>query len=95
MLSDGTNASTERKALSKTAAPAAAQTEKPVTGVVVIEADGGAVNIRYGNGTKYAVITTVKDGTVLDWVATADNGWHAVVVGTQVGWVSGKYSRKI
>ena len=24
--------------------------------------------------------------------ATAANGWHAVIVGSQVGWVSGKYS---
>ncbi len=94
VLSDGANADAERKALSKVAPPVESMTETPTTGVVVIEADGGAVNVRSGNGTKYAIITTVKDGTVFDWVATADNGWHAVVVGTQVGWVSGKYGRR-
>lgn len=65
------------------------------TGIkVVIEAeDGGKVNIRCGNGTDYKRITTVAVGTVFDYVATAANGWNAVVVGSQVGWVSGKYSR--
>jgi len=28
----------------------------------------------------------------LEWVATAENGWHAVVVNARVGWASGKYS---
>ena len=32
------------------------------------------------------------DGTVFEPVATAANGWHAVKVGSQIGWVSGKYS---
>jgi len=30
--------------------------------------------------------------TRFDFLATAANGWHAVKVGSQVGWVSGKYS---
>lgn len=38
---------------------------------------------------------SVKDGTELEWIATAQNGWHAVKVGSQVGWVSGKYSEII
>lgn len=33
------------------------------------------------------------DGTVFEHVATAANGWHAVKVGSQIGWVSGKYSK--
>ena len=28
----------------------------------------------------------------LEWIATAQNGWHAVKIGSQVGWVSGEYS---
>ena len=59
---------------------------------VKIVCSGGTVNIRVGNGTDYARITAVKDGTVFEHVATAANGWHAVKVGSQVGWVSGKYS---
>lgn len=40
-----------------------------------------------------ARITAVESGTVLPYVATADNGWHAVIVADRVGWVSGKYSK--
>ena len=32
-------------------------------------------------------------GTELEYVAKAENGWTAVVVNGQVGWVSGQYSR--
>ncbi len=38
-------------------------------------------------------ITAVENGTILSYVATAANGWHAIVVGDKVGWVSGEYSR--
>ena len=60
---------------------------------VKIVCDNGTVNIRVGNGTDYARITAVKDGTEFELIATADNGWHAVIVGSQVGWVSGKYCK--
>ncbi len=60
---------------------------------VVITCDSSTVNIRVGNGTDYARITAVPDRTELPYVATAENGWHAIVVGSQVGWVSGRYSR--
>ena len=46
-----------------------------------------------GNGTEYSRITSVPDGTECEWIATAQNGWHAVKIGSQVGWVSGKYSK--
>ena len=59
---------------------------------VKIVCNNGTVNIRVGNGTDYARFTAVPDGTVFEHVATAQNGWHAVKVGGQVGWVSGKYS---
>ena len=55
----------------------------------------GSVNIREGNDTKYGRITSVKDGTAFEWIATAENGWHAIVVNAQIGWVSGKYSKTI
>ena len=71
---------------------------EPVTGQnatqVTIRSSGGKVNIRTGNGTSYSRITAVAPGTVLEYVATAVNGWHAVKVGGQVGWVSGEYSEK-
>ena len=57
---------------------------------VRIVCGSGSVNIRVGNDTKYGRITSVKDGTTFEWVATAENGWHAIVVNAQIGWVSGK-----
>ena len=59
---------------------------------VRIVCGSGSVNIRAGNGTQYDRITAVQNGASLEWVATAENGWHAVVVNARVGWVSGKYS---
>ena len=63
------------------------------TGRVIIVSDSGKVNIRKGNGTKYSRITQVAAGASFEHVATAANGWHAVIVSGQVGWVSGEYSR--
>ena len=40
-------------------------------------------------------ITAVPDGIIFEHIATAANGWHAVIVGSRVGWVSGKYSEII
>ena len=52
----------------------------------MISCVSGTVNIRTGNGTQYSRITAAKNGDTFEWVATAENGWHA-------GWVSGKYSK--
>ena len=62
---------------------------------VRIVCHGGTVNIRVGNGTQYDRITAAKDGASFEWVATAGDGWHAVVVNARVGWVSGKYSELV
>ena len=59
---------------------------------MTIRSSGGKVNIRTGNGTSYSRITAVVNGTELEYVATALNGWQAVKIGSQVGWVSGEYS---
>ena len=70
--------------------------EQPVAGQttirVLIKSSGGKVNIRTGNGTSYSRITAVAPGTTLEYVASAFNGWQAVKIGSQVGWVSGEYS---
>lgn len=68
-------------------------TDTPTTRRVRIVCDSGSVNIRVGNGTQYDRITAVPNGASLEWVATAGNGWHAVVVNARVGWVSGKYGK--
>lgn len=62
---------------------------------VVITSEGGKVNIRVGNGTNYGRITSVAPGTTFHYVATALNGWHAIEVGSKIGWVSGNFSRVI
>ena len=60
---------------------------------VVIVSEGGKVNIRAGNGTQYARLSSVAPDTTFEHIATAANGWHAVAFGNQVGWVSGSFSR--
>ena len=63
--------------------------------VEIVAKNGSTVNIRVGNSTAYARITAVAPGTKLPYIATAINGWMAVVVGAQIGWVSGKYARQV
>ena len=82
-----------------TGSPVAKETaEAPVlTGptVEIVTKNGGTVNVRVGNGTEYEIIREAQTGEVLEYIATAQNGWNAVKVGTQVGWVSGEYSKVI
>lgn len=68
---------------------------KPVGTTLVIVSEGGKVNVRVGNDTSFARISSVAPGATFEYVATAANGWHAVVIGAQIGWVSSKYSRII
>ena len=72
-----------------------AEPEEPKPLGVTVAITGGSVYVRVGNGTNYRIITTVKAGMTFDHVATARNGWNAIVINGQVGWVSGKYSRQI
>ena len=65
---------------------------EPAQKTVVISAANGNINIRFGNGTNYARITSVPSGTKLPFVASAENGWYAVIVNGKVGWVSGEYA---
>ena len=66
---------------------------EPVVSVRQVEVTGLNVNVRKGNGTQYARIVILPCGTKLEYVATAENGWHAVVVNDQVGWISGNFSK--
>ena len=80
-----------------TGSPVAKETveDSVLTGptVEIVTKNGGTVNVRVGNGTEYESIKEVETGEVLEYIATAANGWNAVKVGTQVGWVSREYSR--
>ncbi len=60
--------------------------------ITVVSADGNPVTIRNGNGSGFERVTEVSPGTRLQYIASAVNGWHAVLVGSQVGWISGKNS---
>lgn len=73
-------------------APAEVPAAKPSVQMVQIVSKGGNVNIRTGNGTEYGRLTSVRPGKSYPYVATAVNGWHAIRVNGQIGWVSGEYS---
>ena len=73
-------------------ADAPVEPEEPKPLGVTVAITGGSVYVRVGNGTNYRAITTVKAGMTFDHIATAHNGWNAIVINGQVGWVSGKYS---
>lgn len=60
---------------------------------VIIVCTSGTVNIRKGNSTAFSRITAVKNGTVFAYIATAANGWHAVLLENEIGWVSGNFSK--
>ena len=42
-------------------------------------------NVPVMNGTRYTLITSVSACASFPFVATADTGWQAIVVGGQVG----------
>ena len=67
----------------------------PVGTTVVIVSEGGTVNVRCGNGTEYERLSAVAPSSTFPLVATAQNGWHAIVIGSRVGWVSGKLAKII
>ena len=51
------------------------------------------VNLRCGNGKEYGAVLQAKNrGQKYKWVATADNGWFAVVVQNRVLWISPEFS---
>ena len=91
---DGIYGSNTHKSL--TAALEALKEPKPVlTTIVILSTEDGSVNVRAGNGTQYAILRSAKAGDTFNYVATASNGWNAIEVDAQVGWVSGRYSKII
>ena len=91
---DGVYGSNTHKSL--LAALEASKEPKPVlTTVVILSTEDGSVNVRAGNGTQYAILRSAKAGDTFNYVATASNGWNAVEIDGQVGWVSGRYSKII
>lgn len=54
-----------------------------------------SVNTSPWQWAQFDHVTSRVLGTKMEYVATAENGWNAVVIGNQVGWVSGNYSKVI
>lgn len=51
------------------------------------------VVVRSGNSTAYSPVTRITAaGTKYPWIATAENGWHAIQIINQVLWVSGDFT---
>ena len=69
--------------------------EAPATKKVVIVSSVDEVSIRAGNDESYSQIGIANDGNDYEWVATAENGWHAIALENQVGWVSGEVCKII
>jgi len=60
-----------------------------------VHVTGGVINVRSGAGLQYDAVTVARRGAQLEWVATADNGWHAVSADGLCGWVSPRYTEVI
>ena len=67
------------------------QETKPTMKKVVITKD--RVNLRAGNGKNFTSISQVNKNAMYEWVATAENGWHAIKLPNRVVWVSGEFSK--
>lgn len=62
-------------------------------GVKVITITAKSVNARVGDSTKYDSVGHLAKDAVLEYVATAPNGWHAGRYKNRIVWVSNKYSK--
>jgi N-acetylmuramoyl-L-alanine amidase len=62
------------------------------SGTVTVSGTGGSsLNCRSGAGTGYGVVTSVREGTVLNVRGAAENGWQPVVCNGANAWVSTMY----
>ena len=65
--------------------------EQHMSKTVVITAD--RVNLRAGNDKEFAAVAKANKNATYEWVATAENGWHAIKLKDRVAWVSGEFSQ--
>ena len=90
---DGDYGEQSHAALMGMVADADPDTDPPEVQPKQLQVTGGRVNIRSGPGTQYRILTIVRRGTQLAYTAQADNGWYAVQIGGENGWISGKYAQ--
>lgn len=63
----------------------------PLPRLTIVSAQ--SADVRAGNAPDFALLTFAPPGASFDCIATAANGWHAVSIGGQVGWISGELAR--
>lgn len=79
----------------------AAKTNPENSGEKYVQTTARNVNMRAGNGLDYDILTQIHlADEKFKWVATAQNGWHAVVIPrtkqkSMIAWVSPDYSKII
>lgn len=57
--------------------------------------DCKSCNVRKGPGTEYGILHTLAAGTIVDVIATADNGWRRILLPDGCyGYVSGWFAKK-
>lgn len=75
------------------APPAEDEPQEPVSNdIKLVTVIGNSVNVRAGNSTAYKVLTVVRKGQKLNSIGASYNGWYAVEVSGEIGWISGKYA---
>ena len=67
-------------------------TSQPSTSTTKATVTATSLNVRSGAGTSYSVITKLSNGTVVDVLESASNGWKKIKTSNgTIGWVSGSY----
>ena len=56
-----------------------------------VDTEGGTLRVRDQSGTHGQVLATLEDGTRVDVLSTAENGWYQISFGDLVGYVSSDY----
>lgn len=90
---DGEYGEISHRALMDMLADLSPEEEQTQQAQKTLRVTGGRVNIRSGAGTQYRILAVVPKDTLLPYTAQADNGWFAVAVNGETGWISGRYAQ--
>lgn len=92
---DGQYGANSHAALMGLVSDANPDTDQPPEDVRLLNVTGGRVNVRSGPGTQYRILSIVSRGDQLSFVTQAENGWYAVAINGESGWISGKYAEPL
>lgn len=73
--------------------PSKQEEKEPKTAQKYVTVTTDRVNIRAGNSKNFPRVSWANTNDQFEWVATSENGWYAVKLKKQVGWVSGEFSK--